>query len=162
MVGTTPLPPLWSLGHHQSRWGYAGTQQLTELDAGFTQHAFPNDGLWLDIDYMDNYKVFTTNPAHFVDLKTDLATLQARGRRIIPILDPGVKVEAGYEVAISGQAANIFCHNPEGEPFVGFVWPGRTWFPDYSIAEGRDWWAAYAKTFRESGFDGAWKLYHSR
>ena len=156
LVGTTPLPPLWSLGHHQSRWGYAGTQQLKELDAGFTAHGFPNDGLWLDIDYMDNYKVFTTNPAHFGDLKADLAGLQANGRRIIPILDPGVKVEAGYEVAISGQAANIFCKNPEGEPYVGFVWPGRTWFPDYSIAAGRDWWATYAKAFRESGFDGAW------
>ena len=156
LVGTTPLPPLWSLGHHQSRWGYAGTKQLSELDAGFTEHAFPNDGLWLDIDYMDNYKVFTTNPAHFGDLKADLAGLQAKGRRIIPILDPGVKVEAGYEVAISGQAANIFCQNPEGEPYVGFVWPGRTWFPDYSIATGRDWWATYAKAFRESGFDGAW------
>ena len=156
LVGTTPLPPLWSLGHHQSRWGYAGTRQLTELDAGFTEHAFPNDGLWLDIDYMNNYKVFTTHPDHFGDLKADLAGLQAKGRRIIPILDPGVKVEAGYEVALSGQAANIFCQNPEGEPFVGFVWPGRTWFPDYSIAEGRDWWATYAKAFRESGFDGAW------
>ena len=156
LVGTTPLPPLWALGHHQSRWGYAGTKQLTELDAAFTEHAFPNDGLWLDIDYMDNYKVFTTHPDHFGDLKADLAGLQANGRRIIPILDPGVKVEAGYEVAQSGQAANIFCQNPEGDPYVGFVWPGRTWFPDYSITQGRDWWASYAKAFRESGFDGAW------
>ncbi|OYU42900.1 MAG: hypothetical protein CFE44_21385, partial [Burkholderiales bacterium PBB4] len=82
LVGTTPLPPLWSLGHHQSRWGYAGTQQLNELDAGFSAHAFPNDGLWLDIDYMDNYKVFTTHPAHFGDLKAELAALQAKGRRI--------------------------------------------------------------------------------
>lgn len=27
LVGKTPLPPLWSLGHHQCRWGYAGTAQ---------------------------------------------------------------------------------------------------------------------------------------
>jgi alpha-glucosidase len=156
LVGTTPLPPLWSLGHHQSRWGYAGTQHLKQLDAAFTAHGFPNDGLWLDIDYMDRFKVFTTSAEHFDDLANDLKALQANGRRIVPILDPGVKVEVGYEVASTGQAADIFCHNPEGLPFVGFVWPGRTWFPDYSLAEGRDWWATYAKAFRESGFDGAW------
>ncbi len=156
LVGTTPLPPLWSLGHHQSRWGYAGTQHLKQLDAAFTEHAFPNDGLWLDIDYMDRFKVFTTSAEHFEDLAQDLKTLQANGRRIVPILDPGVKVEAGYAVAASGQAADIFCHNPEGQPYVGFVWPGRTWFPDYSLPEGRDWWATYSKAFRASGFDGAW------
>jgi alpha-glucosidase len=156
LVGTTPLPPLWSLGHHQSRWGYAGTQHLQQLDAAFTEHAFPNDGLWLDIDYMDRFKVFTTSPEHFGNLTQDLKQLQANGRRIVPILDPGVKVEAGYTVASSGQAADIFCRNPEGQPYVGFVWPGRTWFPDYSLPEGRDWWATYSKAFRESGFDGAW------
>jgi alpha-glucosidase len=48
----------------------------------------------------------------------------------------------------AGRDADIFCHNPEGQPFVGFVWPGRTWFPDYSLPEGRDWWASYAKAFR--------------
>ncbi len=156
LVGTTPLPPLWSLGHHQCRWGYAGTKDLNQLDAAFTEHAFPNDGLWLDIDYMDRYKVFTTSPQHFENLGQELQQLQANGRRVVPILDPGVKVEDGYEVAASGQAAGIFCHNPEGQPYVGFVWPGRTWFPDYSLPEGRSWWANYSKAFRASGFDGAW------
>jgi alpha-glucosidase len=157
LVGTTPLPPLWSLGHHQSRWGYAGTRDLHALDAAFSQYQFPNDGLWLDIDYMDNYKVFTTSPEHFgPELKADLAAVQANGRRVVPILDPGVKVEAGYEVAQSGVDADIYCRNPEGQPYVGFVWPGRTWFPDHSLPAGRDWWASYAQAFRASGFDAAW------
>lgn len=156
LVGTTPLPPVWALGHHQSRWGYAGMQQLRRLDQAFADQAFPNDGLWLDIDYMDDYKVFTTDPAHFENLREDLQSLQARGRRIVPILDPGVKVQSGFAVAESGRAADIFCQNPEGQPYVGFVWPGRTWFPDFSLPQARDWWASYAKAFRASGFDGAW------
>jgi alpha-glucosidase len=53
-------------------------------------------------------------------------------------------------------AAGIFCQNPEGAPYVGFVWPGRTWFPDFSLPEGRAWWADHAKAFRETGFHGAW------
>ncbi len=156
LVGVTPLPPLWSLGHHQCRWGYGGVRDLQRLDAAFTAHAFPNDGLWLDIDYMDDYKVFTTNPALFGNLQADLKSVQDHGRKVVPILDPGVKVQTGYAVAQSGLDAGIFCLNPEGAPYVGFVWPGRTWFPDFSLSAGRDWWAGYARTFRESGFDGAW------
>src|SRR5690606_15185550 len=47
LVGRTPRPPLWALGHHQSRWGYAGTRDLLTLDAAFRRHRFPCDGLWL-------------------------------------------------------------------------------------------------------------------
>ena len=156
LVGVTPLPPLWSLGHHQCRWGYSGTRDLQALDAAFTEHQIPNDGLWLDIDYMEDFKVFTTSPVHFGDRAAEIRALTDKGRRIVPILDPGVKVTANYEVAESGLKAGIFCHNPEGQPYVGFVWPGRTWFPDYSLPEGRAWWAGYARQFRDWGFSGAW------
>jgi alpha-glucosidase len=156
LVGKTPRPPLWSLGHHQCRWGYSGTRDLNELDAGFSVHQFPCDGLWLDIDYMDRYKVFTTSADHFGDRSAELKSLADRGRKIVPILDPGVKVESGYTVAESGLAAGIYCQNPEGQPFVGFVWPGRTWFPDFSLPEGRSWWAGHAQEFRDWGFHGAW------
>jgi alpha-glucosidase len=156
LVGVTPLPPLWSLGHHQCRWGYSGTRDLNALDAAFTEHQFPNDGLWLDIDYMEDFKVFTTSPVHFGDRAAELKALTDKGRRVVPILDPGVKVSAGYSVAESGLAAGIFCQNPEGRPYVGFVWPGRTWFPDYSLPEGRAWWAGHARRFREWGFSAAW------
>jgi alpha-glucosidase len=156
LVGTTPLPPLWALGHHQCRWGYAGPKDLLALDAAFTAHQFPCDGLWLDIDYMDRYKVFTTNPKHFGDVKAELAELGAQGRRVVPILDPGVKVEVGYDIAQSGLDAGIYCLNPENQPYVGFVWPGRTWFPDYSLQDGRDWWADQVKSFTALGFHGYW------
>jgi alpha-glucosidase len=156
LVGTTPLPPLWALGHHQCRWGYAGTRDLLALDEAFRSHEMPCDGLWLDIDYMDRYKVFSTNPLTFGDVRDDLRQLHERGRRIVPILDPGVKVEPGDALAQGGLDAGIYCLNPEGQPYVGFVWPGRTWFPDFSLPEGRAWWASQAQAFRELGFDGAW------
>ena len=156
LVGKTPLPPLWALGHHQCRWGYQGTSDLLRLDAAFTEHQFPCDGLWLDIDYMDRYKVFTTSPQHFGDRAAELKALEERGRKVVPILDPGIKVEAGFEVAESGLTHGIYCQNPEGQPYVGFVWPGRTWFPDYSLPEARQWWSGYVKQFREWGFHGAW------
>ncbi len=161
LVGRTPLPPLWALGHHQCRWGYASAEHLLELDREFTRHRIPTDGLWLDIDYMERYKVFTFAPEHWsggdqTAVRRALAVLAKKGRRVVPILDPGVKVEPGYAVCDGGLRAGVFCLNPAGKPFVGFVWPGHTHMPDFSRAETREWWAGHVRDFAALGVAGAW------
>jgi alpha-glucosidase len=159
LVGRTPLPPLWALGHHQCRWGYAGPRDLRALDHGFRSHRIPTDGLWLDIDYMDRYKVFTFAPRHWGSRHRTMAHLRqlaAKGRRVVPILDPGVKVEAGYDVYQEGRKAGVFCLNPAGAPYVGFVWPGQTHLPDFSLPKTRAWWAERVRALAELGIAGAW------
>ena len=156
LVGTSPLPPLWALGHHQCRWGYASRKDLEEIDRQYRKHKIPCDALWLDIDYMDRYQVFTFDTKHWPSPAKDLASLRAKGRRIVAILDPGVKRRPGWAVYDAGMQARHFCRNTEGEPFVGFVWPGETVFPDFSQDKARAWWAGHAKTFFATGMDGAW------
>lgn len=156
LVGRTPRPPVWALGYHQCRWGYQSEKDLIELDRQFRRHGIPCDGLWIDIDYMQAFKVFTFNRAHFPALRKTLAALERRGRKMIPILDPGVKQEPGYAVYDDGRRAGVFCRNPQGGEFVGQVWPGDTVFPDFSLPEGRAWWAGWVKKFAEPGIRGAW------
>lgn len=156
LLGTTPLPPAWALGYQQCRWGYQSAADLNELDAQFRKHDIPCDGLWLDIDYMRDYRVFTVNEKHFPAVKKDLAKLNAKGRRIVPILDPGVKREPGYPVYDSGHRADLFCHTPQHGEFVGLVWPGETVFPDFSLPEARAWWASHVRDFANLGFAGSW------
>lgn len=156
LVGVTPLPPLWALGHHQCRWGYESAADLAYVKDQMARHDIPNSGLWLDIDYMDGFRVFTWNRNHFPAPAKDIARLQADGQRVVPILDPGVKDEKGFEVADRGRKANAFCLTPEGEPYNGFVWPGTTLFPDFSTEKGRNWWAGEARRFASNGIEGAW------
>lgn len=156
LTGTTPLPPLWALGYHQSRWGYAGDADLTELADRFEEYEFPADGLWLDIDYMDGFRVFTFNKEHLPRPARTAAALKKRGFRAVPILDPGIKREDGYGVYESGRLRNLFCLTGAETPFVGMVWPGFTVFPDFSLFRARAWWARYARDFFDAGFEGAW------
>lgn len=156
LVGLTPLPPVWALGYHQCRWGYKSESCLDKLDQGFTEHGIPCDGLWIDIDYMDSFKVFTLNRQHFPSLQKTLAKYRRNGRRVIPIIDPGVKRQKGYPVYESGKRAKAYCQNPQGEDFIGLVWPGETVFPDFSMSKARAWWAKQTKAFAEQGFDGTW------
>lgn len=157
LVGTTPLPPTWALGYHQCRWDYSGEADLTDLDAKFEDHRIPCDGLWLDIGYMDGFRVFTTDPAQFPSGLDKIAKKLKRNRRkIVPILDPGIKLEAGYDIYDEGLAEDVYCQNPEGKPFVGMVWPGETVFADFTLPKPRRWWSDRVKAFGLSGFDGAW------
>lgn len=156
LCGVTPRPPLWALGHHQSRWGYRGAADLEELDRSFRRHGIPCDGLWLDIDYMRGYRVFTLDRTHLPRPARQLAALNRRGRRVIPIIDPGVKVDPAYAVYRDGLRRGVFCLNPAGTPFTGFVWPGATVFPDFATPAARAWWTERIRQFIAQGFSGAW------
>jgi alpha-glucosidase len=156
LCGTTPVPPLWSLGHHQCRWGYRSYADLADLDVKFRRNKIPNDGLWLDIDYMDGFRVFSFDKKHFPNPAKDLGKLNKQNGHVVPILDPGVKLDKQYKVYQDGVRSNIFCENSNGDRYVGFVWPGKTVFPDFSIKEARAWWAKQVKAFAEAGVSGAW------
>ena len=156
LVGRTPLPPVWALGYNQCRWGYRSDKDLLALDKKFRQHGIPCDGLWIDIDYMDAYKVFTFKKDLFPNLRKTLKQLAEGGRKVIPIIDPGVKKQKGYPVYDDGRRHDAFCRNPQGGEFIGLVWPGETAFPDFSLPKARAWWAKHVKQFGENGIYGAW------
>ena len=156
LVGPTPLPPVWALGYHQCRWGYRSAADLERLDRRFRAEGIPCDGLWLDIDYMDGHRVFTFNRDHFPRPASTFRRLAARGRRVVPILDPGVKRERGNAVYEDGRTHDVFCRNPQGGEFTGLVWPGETVFPDFSLPHARAWWAGHVQRFAERGVAGVW------
>lgn len=156
LVGTMPRPPLWALGHHQSRWGYRSYGDLLDLDSRFAKYGIPTDGLWIDIDYMDGYRLFTFAEGTFDDPAAELADLAGRGRRVVPILDPGIRQEPGFEVYDEAAGAGLLCTNEAGGHYVGYAWPGRSVFPDFSLAECREWWAERVRRLAELGFAGFW------
>ncbi|MFP4415939.1 MAG: glycoside hydrolase family 31 protein [Chitinispirillaceae bacterium] len=156
LAGTLALPPLWALGYHQSRWGYQSDKDLFRLAHNFEKHGHPVDGLWLDIGYMDNYKVFTFDKQKVPDPGAMVKDLGARGYHVVPILDPGVKKDDDYEIYREGKAADVFCKNRAGTDFVGLVWPGLTVFPDFTTEEGRTTWAQWVREFAQTGFSSAW------
>lgn len=157
LVGVTPTPPLWALGYHQSRWGYAGEKDLNGLNRQFKKHDIPCDGLWLDIDYMEGYRVFTVDDSHFPKgVETCFSSLLKDNRRVVAILDPGVKSEKGFTVYDEGHRAGHFCLNREGHEFIGLVWPGETVFPDFTLSAVRDWWAGRVAGMCDRGFGGFW------
>jgi alpha-glucosidase len=156
LTGRAPLPPLWSLGYHQCRWGYKSEADIRRVVNGFNEHELPLDVVHLDIDYMDGYRVFTVNRENFPDFKAMADELGADGVKLVTILDPGVKIDPEYEVYNSGLEQDVFLKLPDGKPLRGLVWPGWVHFPDFSKPETRVWWGEFYSLLVEAGVDGFW------
>ena len=156
LTGRASLPPLWALGYHQCRW-FAYSQDAVEaLGARHRELGLPCDVLWLDIDYMDGYRVFTWDTEAFPDAPGMLERLRAEGFRVITIIDPGVKAEPGYATFDQGIERGVFCRTEGGDVYIGQVWPGDTAFPDFVTEEARAWWGELNAAHVQSGLAGIW------
>ena len=77
---------------------------MREVARGFRESRTPADVIYLDIDYMDGFRVFTWNKERFPDPSKMIADLRAEGFRVVLIIDPGVKVDPNYYAYQQGQA----------------------------------------------------------
>src|SRR5262245_37363149 len=156
LTGRPPLPPLWALGYHQSRW-FRYTQDAVEaLAMRHRELAVPCDSMWLDIEYMDGYRVFTWDADAFPDPRAMLERLAQQGFRVVTIIDPGVKHEPGYPVFDDALQRDVLCRTESGEVYIGEVWPGATSFPDFVTEEARTWWGDRNADHARSGVAGIW------
>ncbi len=156
LTGRTAPPPLWALGYHQCRWFHYTQDTFEALAARHRAEEIPCDVLWLDIDYMDGYRVFTWDAEAFPDVPGMLARLAEGSFRVITIIDPGVKLDPGYAVFDDAVARDVLCRTEGGTHYVGQVWPGATVFPDFATEDARAWWGALNAEHVASGLAGIW------
>ncbi|MBI5060612.1 DUF4968 domain-containing protein [candidate division KSB1 bacterium] len=156
LTGHMPMPPLWALGYQQCRWSYYPDSEVLNLARTFREKRIPADVIYLDIHHMDGYRVFTWHPEWFARPKPMLQALDQSGFKVVTIVDPGVKADSNYSVAREGLARNHFVRYPDGEVYTGDVWPGRSYFPDFSREATREWWGGLAGQWRDQGVRGFW------
>ena len=152
----SPLPPLWALGYQQSRWSYYPESEVLRLAETFRDKRIPADVIYLDIHYMQGYRVFTLDSARFPDPRGLFSRLNRQGFKVVPIIDPGVKVDSQYAVAREGLSGNHFVRYPDSSVYVGEVWPGPSYFPDFSREATRRWWGDHVSRLRDLGVAGFW------
>lgn len=156
LTGSSYVPPKWAFGYQQSRWSYPNAEAVEKVAGNFLRNDIPCDAIYLDIDYMEDFKDFTVDEEKFPALDVFAEKMKAKGFRLVPIIDAGVKLEAGYRVYDEGVEKDYFCVNSEGRPFVAAVWPGKCHFPDFLKPEVRQWFGMKYKTLIDKGIEGFW------
>ena len=156
LIGKSYVAPKWALGYGQSRWGYRDKKDYFELLDEFNKAEIPLDCLYLDIDYMDNYKNFTIDEEVFSDFDDFVKDFKEEGVRLVPIIDAGCKIEKDYYVYEEGVENNFYCVDKDKKPYVGAVWPGRVHFPDFLNKDARIWFGRKYKFLTDKGIEGFW------
>jgi alpha-glucosidase len=158
LTGRMPMPPKWALGYHQSRWSYESEPVVRAIAQEFRSRQLPCDVIHLDIDYMQDYRVFTWNADRFPNPAKLIQELQQAGFKVVTIVDPGIKFEPEGDYWVYQEALQkdyLICSR-DGELFQGYVWSGKTVFPDFMRPEVRDWWGNGQRILTEMGVAGIW------
>jgi alpha-glucosidase len=158
LVGTTPLPPLWSLGYQQSRYSYYPEAEVRRIAERLRSERIPTDVIWLDIDYQFKNRPFTVDPERFPHFDQLIQDLKAEHLHTVLITDLHVAYlpNSGYKPYDEGAAGDHFVKNPDGSTFVGVVWPGKAVFPDFTHKASREWWGTLYAGFAGKGIAGFW------
>ena len=168
LIGFPLLPPFFSIGWNQCRYGYTSTDNLKEVYENYTAADFPMDTLWSDIDYMHKYRDFTfDNNGSYAGLDSFVKdTLHANDKHYVPIIDAGVAIvkdgtypsyNTGVDKGVYIMSGNSEGNDAESDILFGKVWPGYSAFPDFTSDITNQWWVDELNEFYSKlNFDGLW------
>jgi alpha-glucosidase len=175
LTGHLPMPPKWALGNQQSRWSYFPDTLAEEAVRRYRAEDLPLDVLYLDIDYMQGYRVFTWNRQGYPDPTAFTGKLRKQGVKVVVIVDPGVKYQPpepgvadnatnpevtaqdkSYYVFNQGLAKDYFLKRADGKLWIGAVWPGKAVYTDFTLDAAARWWGDLHRAYLDHGVAGIW------
>ncbi len=156
LTGYPFMPPMWSVGYHQSKYSYFPQQNVLDVANEFRSRQIPAEVIWMDIDYMDGFRNFTFNPGAFPNPAQLNSDLDAIGFQAVWMANCGIKVDSGYDAFQQIDAQGLAVQRSNGAQYRAEVWPGLSVWPDFTMQATRDWWAGRIAGFASIGIDGIW------
>jgi alpha-glucosidase len=154
LTGFTQLPPKWAIGYHQSHYGYPSQAAIMSVAAEFRQRQIPCDALWLDINYMNQQRMFTWDPVAFPNPLQMNKDLDAQGFKRVNIIEP--LMQTADPLWDFGNVNGMFVLNPDGTTLVSNIWYGDVSFLDFSNPATQAWYKEALAGFLTVGVNGIW------
>ncbi|MGC8865575.1 MAG: TIM-barrel domain-containing protein [Bacteroidales bacterium] len=160
LTGRQPLPPLWALGHLQSRMAYRTQSQVDSIANATLQAGFPLDAMIIDLFWFGHSLFHTMGNLdwyrpHWPDPIGMINGLQEKGVQTVLITEPYlVKGSANWKEADS---LGILGKTADGSTFVlEQFYFGHGAVIDVTHPEARAWmWKKY-DTLMKQGVAGWW------
>ena len=158
IIGQPIMPPFWSLGFHQCRYGYLNTKEIKDVYKQYNEKDFPIDTFWADIDMLQDKRIFVLDTKNFMDLPLLVNEMHDNHFRFVPIVDLGFKKDENDEYYVMGHENKTFLiSNYTDDELISYVWPGEAVFPDFFNEDMQYLWNyAMQKFYQSIEYDGIW------
>jgi alpha-glucosidase len=156
LTGRPPMPPLWSLGYMQSRYGYKSEADFRWLMENFRSRKIPCDALIFDLDWfgvggMGNFWWFDEN---FPNAEAFQQELEKNGFKSIVITEPFVFSQSTNY--LEAREKKLFTRGANGQTHLFAFWGRPSSLLDFTNEKTRDWYGNKVKKIKLSGVDGWW------
>ncbi|KAL4400419.1 glucosidase II [Malassezia pachydermatis] len=141
LVGRTALPQYFALGYHQCRWNYWSDDDVKDVSAQFDEKDMPMDVMWLDIEWSRDHMYGIWDRQAFKDPDEMVHALDARGRKLVLIIDPHLKKTDDYFLYHEAKSQDLLVKAPNGhDNFEGVCWSGDASWIDFFQPRTWQWW----------------------
>ncbi len=167
LTGHQPLPPAWTLGFLQSRFGYESFDHVHETLDRFEAERLPVHGVIFDVQWLEEHVNLRWNPTRFPEPEANLRRIAERGVRSIVITEPGTK--EGSSNHAPGVQRDAFAVDADGHEFDSRQWYATRGIEGYREIEpstgalvnvfreeAADWWYEQHLRLVEQGVDAWW------
>jgi alpha-glucosidase len=160
LCGPPKVPPRWTFGYLQSRWGWEDRAYIDDALHQFISRKLPVDAFIYDFEWyttspdylikpegLPNFTDFSFNPALFPDPAAEIASQKAMGIHFVGIRKPRLGNTSLLNMARSKNW--ILAPGKSGEQI-------DTRCLDFSNPAVRDWYAKQLIPLLKQGIDGWW------
>jgi alpha-glucosidase len=163
LTGFAPVPPRWSFGYLQSRWGWVDRKYIEDTLAHFRQDKLPVDAFILDFEWYTatpDYSVKQEGDPAFVDFDWNPKLMSDPAAQIADYLKQGLHI-VGIRKPRLGNSDNLTMARGKGwilpaDPKDIKGGPSKMRNLDYANPDVRAWWAENNRKFVEAGMVGFW------
>lgn len=158
LTGTQPLPPLWSFGFIQSRFGYESEEQVWRAVKGLKKSHYPVDAVVLDLYWFgqpDRIGDLAWDTVNFPNPKKMISDLRNNGVKTVAITETYfTKNSKQYPVA---DRLGYLAKDSTGKTYsFDKFWADTAALLDVYNTDATNWFWKFYEPLKEDGIAGWW------
>ena len=158
LTGKQPLPPFWSLGYIQSKYGYKDEAETRGIVSRFQKEKVPLDAVVLDLYWFGvegDMGRLDWDRTKFPNAEAMVKDLKAAGVKTIIITEPYfTRTSDNFQELVKKE---LLVKNEKGEPYIiEDFWTGAAGLIDITKPEAQEWMWQFYKKHIETGIAGWW------
>ena len=164
LTGSAPVPPRWTFGYQQSRWGWTNRLYIEDAVKQFISRQLPIDTFIFDIEWYtptidyslpaegaSDFKDFSWNPVLFPDPAGQISAYKAQGIHAVAIRKPRLG-----NSELLRMIHEKHWELPDWQSTIKTMGPLASHLLDYQQPAVRDWYAQQIGPQLDTGIEGWW------